>query len=284
MAGKRYYWLKLQDDFFDSKRIKKLRRLAGGDTYTIIYLKMQLVAMKHDGILEYTGLESTFAAELALDLNEEPDDVAVTIQYLLSCGLMESSDDREYFLPYSVENVGSETSAAKRMRDSRSRKALAECNNVTPALQTCYGEKRREDIETREREEPDARACAREAADEKSPLGRVMSFYLDKINATPSTTSVELLQGYLDVLDADVIIHAMEAALDEQKPTWPYIQGILRRYERERLTTMSAVLESERRHRERKEGEHNGAGTAGAATGNNGNARSTWNIHSDLDD
>ena len=94
--------------------------------------------MKHDGILEYTGLESTFAAELALDLNENPDDVAVTIQYLLSCGLMESSDDREFFLPYAVENVGSETSAAKRMRASRARKELDECNNVTPALQTCY--------------------------------------------------------------------------------------------------------------------------------------------------
>ena len=35
-SGKRYYWLKLQDDFFKSKRIKKLRKIAGGDTYTII--------------------------------------------------------------------------------------------------------------------------------------------------------------------------------------------------------------------------------------------------------
>ena len=50
-AQKRYYWLKLQDGFFTSKRIKKLRRLAGGDTYTIIYLKMQLLAMKTDGVL-----------------------------------------------------------------------------------------------------------------------------------------------------------------------------------------------------------------------------------------
>ena len=38
--GKRYYWLKLKDDFFTSKRIKKLRAMAGGDTYLIIYLKL----------------------------------------------------------------------------------------------------------------------------------------------------------------------------------------------------------------------------------------------------
>lgn len=40
---KRFWWLKLRDDFFDQAVIKKLRRMAGGDTYTIIYLKMQLL-------------------------------------------------------------------------------------------------------------------------------------------------------------------------------------------------------------------------------------------------
>ena len=45
MGQKRYFWLKLFEDFFSSKRIKKLRSLAGGDTYTIIYLKMQLKAL-----------------------------------------------------------------------------------------------------------------------------------------------------------------------------------------------------------------------------------------------
>ena len=53
---KRYYWLKFQGDFFDSKRIKKLRKLAGGDTYLVIYLKMQLKALKTGCILEYTGV------------------------------------------------------------------------------------------------------------------------------------------------------------------------------------------------------------------------------------
>ena len=41
--AKKYYWLKLKKDFFNSKEMKKLRRIAGGDTYTVIYLKMQLV-------------------------------------------------------------------------------------------------------------------------------------------------------------------------------------------------------------------------------------------------
>lgn len=146
-GGKRYYWLKLQDDFFKSKRIKKLRKIAGGDTYTIIYLKMQLLAMKNNGMLEYTGLESTFAEELALDLDEEPENVSVTINFLLSCGLLETNDNVEYFVPYAVENTGCEGAAAKRMREMRARKASQCYADVTPALQERYGEKEIE-IET----------------------------------------------------------------------------------------------------------------------------------------
>lgn len=127
MSGKRYYWLKLRGDFFSSKRIKKLRRLAGGDTFTIIYLKMQLKALQSDGVLQWTGLEDDFAAELALDLDEEPDNVAVTLQYLLSCGLAETDDNINFFLPYVVENTGSETASTQRVREYRARKAL-QCN------------------------------------------------------------------------------------------------------------------------------------------------------------
>lgn len=139
--AKRYYWLKLQDDFFKSKRIKKLRKIAGGDTYTIIYLKMQLLAMKNGGVLEYTGLEQTFSDELALDLDEEPENVSVTVSFLLSCGLLETSDNREFFVPYAVLNTGSEGASAKRVREHRERKAL-QCNaDVTDVKQIGNGEK-----------------------------------------------------------------------------------------------------------------------------------------------
>ncbi|MBQ3755916.1 MAG: phage replisome organizer N-terminal domain-containing protein [Oscillospiraceae bacterium] len=51
IMSKRYDWLKLKKDFFRSKEIKKLRNQAGGDTYTVVYLKMQLLALKCDGFL-----------------------------------------------------------------------------------------------------------------------------------------------------------------------------------------------------------------------------------------
>ena len=62
MSGnKKFYWLKLKDDFFKQKEMKKLRKIAGGDTYTIIYLKMMLLSVKSEGKIYFEGLEDIFA-------------------------------------------------------------------------------------------------------------------------------------------------------------------------------------------------------------------------------
>lgn len=134
--GKRYYWLKLKSDFFSSKRIKKLRNMAGGDTYTIIYLKMQLLAIKSDGILSWTGLEDNFAEELALDIDERPDDVEVTLMYLLKTGLAETQDNKTFFFPYAIENTGSETADTQRWREWKSRQALESNANLLESNKT----------------------------------------------------------------------------------------------------------------------------------------------------
>lgn len=141
--SKRYYWIKLKEDFFSSKRIKKLRKIASGDTYTIIYLKMLLLAMKNDGYIKYTGLEKNIAEEFSLDLDEDIENVKATLQYLLQTGLCETSDNINFFMPYAVENVGSECSSAERVRECRERKVL-QCNkNVTERRDR---ERDREDI------------------------------------------------------------------------------------------------------------------------------------------
>ncbi len=180
----RYFWLKLNQDFFDSKRIKKLRRMAGGDTYTIIYLKMQLLALNNDGIITWTGLEENIADELALDLDEAADDIKVTLTYMLHCGLCDTSDNVNFFLPYVVQNTGSEGSSAKRMREKRAReRALSEgdrhnvrtmCGQSAEMCGNRYGEKDKdkeeeEDIE-QERKYAGARAREGEPVDNFSDV------------------------------------------------------------------------------------------------------------------
>ena len=142
--AKRYYWLKLPDGFFRQKAIKKLRKIAGGDTYTIIYLKMLLVAMKQDGRLYFEGVEATFYDELALDLDEEVENVRVTVMFLIQQDLMQLIDETEYSLSECAKMTGSESASAERMRRLRDKKA-SQCDiEVTEPLRIGDVEKEKE--------------------------------------------------------------------------------------------------------------------------------------------
>ena len=153
--NKRYYWLKLKKDFFDSKEMKKLRKLAGGDTFTIIYLKMQLLSLADEGKLYFDGVEDSFAEEIALQIDEDPENVKVTILYLQKVGLVEMQADNELFLSEVPYMIGSETDKAEYMRKKRQQKSkyvISNGNNVTqmlPDVTKCYTEKEIEkEIET----------------------------------------------------------------------------------------------------------------------------------------
>lgn len=124
-TNKRYYWLKLKEDFFTQKEIKQLRRMAGGDTFTIIYLKMLLRSLEDGGRLYYEGIEQDFVSELALDLDEEVENVKLTVAYLMSKKILIQGNEDEYELLTAGEMTGSEGYSAERMRRLRSRKLLA---------------------------------------------------------------------------------------------------------------------------------------------------------------
>lgn len=131
---KKYYWLKLGDDFFKSKEIKKLRKVAGGDSYTVVYLKMLLLAIRQNNRLYFEGIEDTFVKELALELDETVENVEVTVSFLQRTGLLVVTDESqyEYMLTQCDEMVGSETDAARRKRRSRQKKILEEMQKTLP--------------------------------------------------------------------------------------------------------------------------------------------------------
>ncbi len=142
--NRRYYWLKLKEDFFTDKRIKRLRKISGGDTYTIIYLKLLLLSLKDSGKLYYDGVETDFIKEIALTIDETEDDVMVTVNYIIAQGLMEIiTENDEYFLTEIPSLIGSETASTRRSRKSRGQKALQSGTGATHCnllQQNCNGD------------------------------------------------------------------------------------------------------------------------------------------------
>ena len=137
--AKKYYWLKLKDNFFNQKEVKKLRRIAGGDTYTIIYLKMQLLSIKKDGIIEFEGTEKDLAEQLSYEIDENLDNIQVTLSFLKVNNLIEEISENNFLLTKVPDCIGKEGASAERVRRHRERKALLEKEKEQKMLQ-CNGE------------------------------------------------------------------------------------------------------------------------------------------------
>ena len=208
--SKTYYWLKLKKDFFKDPRVKKLRRIAGGDTYTCIYLQLLLLSLETDGILVYEGIEPTFAGELSLITDEDETNIQVTLSYLLGQGLMVQKDNN-FTLTQTLELTGKADDSKDRVRRFRERQKQEQieakqvqpsndnvtdvtlhdvtCNNVT-ALEK---EKEIEKELEIEKEEANASTCVRACEDEKKPAKRFQKPTLDELTAYKQKANLALV-------------------------------------------------------------------------------------------
>ncbi|MDC0697409.1 phage replisome organizer N-terminal domain-containing protein [Blautia wexlerae] len=217
--GKRYYWLKLPDDFFRQKPIKKLRRIAGGDTYTIIYLKMLLVSLKNEGKLFFDGVEENFTEEIALELDEEEENVKVTVQFLIAQGLLQLIDESEYELTECSRMVGSESASAERMRRLRDKKT-SQCDiGVTQQLHLSDVEKEKEIEIDKDKEIENKYICPEVNSGQPQP----------KVEIEPSCSKAEL-KVETEPAQADVFIKLPLINGDDYLVTKEYVKELKELY------------------------------------------------------
>ena len=103
---------------------------------------MQLLSLKDGGVLKYEGTEDNLAEQLALEIDEDVDNIQVTLQFLIANKLIETIDNENYLLTKAQECIGKEGSSAERMRRLRERKkqsSLCDSN-----VQNCYIEQEQE--------------------------------------------------------------------------------------------------------------------------------------------
>lgn len=239
LKNKRYYWIQLAQDFFKSKEMKLLRKIAGGDTHTIIYLKMMLISLEDGGHIYYDGLADNLAEEIALVIDENVEDIKITLIFLESKGLLTRRNDRDYFLEQVPEMVGSETASTRRSRKHRELRGL-HCNTIAT---TCNG-----DIDI----EKDIDTDIEKDIDE-NPVELIVEEYQSRI-APLDGTQFEILKEFitLDGMEAKVVLKAIGLAADNGKRNFSYIRAILTNWKNDGILTIAAVDERERAYKESK--------------------------------
>lgn len=237
LKNKRYFWIQLAQDFFKSKEMKLLRKIAGGDTHTIIYLKMMLISLEDGGHIYYDGLADNLAEEIALVIDENVEDIKITLIFLESKGLLTRKNDRDYFLEQVPEMVGSETASTRRSRKHRELRGL-HCNAIAT---TCNGDIEK-DIDTEIEKDID-----------ENPVALIVEEYQSRI-APLDGTQFEILKEFitLDGMEAKVVLKAIGLAADNGKRNFSYIRAILTNWKNDGVLTIAAVEERERAYKESK--------------------------------
>lgn len=129
-SNKKYYWLKLKEDFFEEKQIKYLRKLPDGDKLVIAYLKMQLKSLRTEGFIKYDSILPSNEDELAMILDEDSNIVKLMIQALLQVKAIEILDDGSFYMIAMQDLIGKEGQSAERVRNFRERQkqVALQCN------------------------------------------------------------------------------------------------------------------------------------------------------------
>ena len=198
---KRYYWLKLKENFFEEDTIEWLEEQPNGKEYCLIYLKLCLKSLKTDGVLvrNVGSMLIPYDAEtLARVTNSTVDTVKVAMDLFKKIGLIQLLDTGEIYINQLNELVGSETEAAKQKRLQRSKvdnvpKLSSECpENVAQSIELEYRDK---SIEKDNKEEPKKSPC--KYSDEHLRLAQKLQNNL--INDFPSEMKKVKIEKWADV-------------------------------------------------------------------------------------
>jgi len=231
MNDKKYYWLKLEENYFDLKVQKALRKLPSGSDMLICYLKMQLKYLNTGGIIEYQGIYENVAQEIALDIDEEEDLVKMTLSVLEKWKVIEPCDSGIYIAEMQ-ERIGSKTDVALRVARHREKQKMLHCNNDVTKCNSI------KEIEI------DKEIEIEKELDTKKDINSVVEHLEKNFVRTISPLEYEKLNTWLETFSEDMVKQAIDLAILNNKKTFSYIAGILKNWKTNGYKTLEDIQDT----------------------------------------
>jgi len=237
----------MEQSFFEQKEIKYLRRLPGGDTYTIIYLKLILKSLENDGKIYYENIGDDYSQEWALEIEEDEKAVSFLVAFLINKGLMIDCGFDEFEITKTKSLVGSETASAERKRRQREReRELLQFNDVTDSQKNVtlsqVGHIESE-IEIDIEKEIDKEVEASTATSTNSEFQNLIELYQANFGIVKPILYDDLKADLADY-GLELIIEAVKRAVKRQRE-YAYAQGILKSWNRSGIKTLEQAKAEE---------------------------------------
>ncbi|MCI5658639.1 MAG: phage replisome organizer N-terminal domain-containing protein [Megasphaera elsdenii] len=238
--NKRFYWLKIREDFFQDETMDWLQDQENGCTYIVLYLRLCLMTMNTGGELIRAIGNMTIPYEpkkISQKTHIDIDTVNVALSLFKRLGLIEETQEGIPVLPKVNEMVGSESESAARVRRYRQRKkkALQSNGDVTKKALQSNVEIRDKRIEYRDKENReesvDVESKKKETGASDDGLKDVITAYRKNIYPMPGEMDLEKLKALADDFGSDAVIKAIDRAVTRNKRSLAYIHGILKSWQ-----------------------------------------------------
>lgn len=128
MGERKFFWLKLKDNFFKRNDIRVIESMDNGKEYVLFYLKLLLESISNEGILRFSDTIPYSEKMLSTITNTNVDIVRSALKVLKELNLIEIYDDQTLYMSEINKMIGSEGASAERMRKSRERSKPSHCD------------------------------------------------------------------------------------------------------------------------------------------------------------
>ena len=245
--NKKYYYLKLKEDFFESDEAVILESMPDGYIYSNILLKLYLRSLKNDGFLMFNNLIPYNSQMLATITRHQVGTVEKAVKIFKDLQLIEILDNGAIYMTNIKNFVGKSSTDADRKRvEYNKMKRIGEISTIgvekTPPEIEIEIEKDieiKKDIDINIELEVDNAKTATDA--------NIFGHYQSRIGSIDGY-QVEKLKDYLEIdkLEPALVKRAIDRAADNGKRNFGYVNAILKSWAQSGIRTVAQQDEEQR--------------------------------------
>ena len=230
--AKKYYWLKLKQDFFKQHNIRIIEEMENGKDYILFYLKLLVESISHQGHLRFSDTIPYNDKMLATITNTNVDIVRNAIKVFNELNLMEILDDGTIYMTETQKMIGNETDWARKKREYRARLQEQKKDNVL----TMSDKSKSIDIELEK--------------DIDISSNSLYDFVEENFGRTLSSVEYEEISNWED---NDLTRYAIKQAILNSAYSIKYINTILSSYKKKNIQTVQQAQEDEKKFKASKD-------------------------------
>lgn len=240
---KKYYWLKLDRNFFKRHDIRIIEDMPNGKEYVLFFMKLLLESIDHIGELRFNDLIPYNAQMLSTITNTNIDVVRSAIKAFQELELLEIWDNQTIYISDTSKMLGEQKSTERVQRLRERQRLRIEDETLCNVTETLHETEKEKELEKELKEEKESNTLGNlnindieEENTQSGELTEIIDLIQHEFKRPLSSFESEKILYWYKKLGYKFIEHALREAVIYRKLDINYIDKVLARWVNEDIT------------------------------------------------